>query len=284
MSDTFETGVAGGKTGGVPIVDGTNFVEWLDLVQTVLLTRGLWEYAVGDVTKPKTSDGGKEFDREDAKAAAYLKIAAGRGQWPHLIGLTSSKAVLDKLSTVHSVSQDERLPLLQTQFYGFKARASIDLSASKLTQLQLEIAAVNQSEMPSDTTKKTILINSLPDTYQSTALTLRAAGLSKMSFDDVVQRLKEVEASFEKDDLNTDRNLARTAGLHSTKKSRNGRQSGQHGDRACHFCGRSGHFVKNCWRRLKAEEEEDEDEDEDEGSNNRPGKQPGKQEKATVAW
>jgi hypothetical protein len=38
MSDVFESGF---KTGRVPALDGANFVEWLDLVKTVLLSKGL---------------------------------------------------------------------------------------------------------------------------------------------------------------------------------------------------------------------------------------------------
>ncbi|KXL48203.1 MAG: hypothetical protein FE78DRAFT_29325 [Acidomyces sp. 'richmondensis'] len=59
MSDILETGF---KAGGVPALeaDRSNFVEWMDLLST--------------------RDVAKEFDKEDTKAAAYLKIAAGKQQ------------------------------------------------------------------------------------------------------------------------------------------------------------------------------------------------------------
>ena len=72
---------------------------------------------------------------------------------------------------------------------------SIDLSASRLTQLQLDIAAADPLEKPSDTIKKTVLLRSLLEDYESTICALRVAGLSSISFDDVVNRLKEVEAT-----------------------------------------------------------------------------------------
>jgi hypothetical protein len=208
MSDVFETGF---KTGRVPALNGANFVEWLDLVKTVLLSKGLWEYASGDIPKPLTPERAREFEREDAKAAAYLKIAVGRQQWPHLLGLTSSRVVLDKLKAVHEVSQSERLPSLLSQFYGCESQATIDLTASKLTQLQLDIAAASQDEMPSDAMKKMILVQSLPVEYQSTVFALKAAGVSKISFDDMVQRLKETEIGLNKIP-EKDINLARAVG------------------------------------------------------------------------
>lgn len=250
MSDLFKPGI---KTGGVPILeaDGSNFVEWLDLVKTVLVSKGLWDYVTGDTSKPTTRDAAREFDKEDAKAAAYLKVAAGKGQWPHLIGLTSSKEVLDKLTTVRQGSLEERLPVLQTQFYKFKAQSTIDLSASKLTELQLEISLVDQSEMPSNATKKMILLYSLPEEYRSTVFALKAAGLSKMTFDDMVQRLKETEATLKGDVLfQEDINLARTVRQHHN----GGKKAGS--NHPCYYCGMLGHFQANCWRRIADEEKE----------------------------
>jgi hypothetical protein len=76
-----------------------------------------------------------------------------------------------------------------------------------LTQLQLDIAAANQDEMPSDAMKKMILMQSLTLEYQSTVFALKAAGVSKISFDDMIQRLKETEIGLnkipEKDNNNT---------------------------------------------------------------------------------
>ncbi|KYG40381.1 hypothetical protein M433DRAFT_8876 [Acidomyces richmondensis BFW] len=39
----------------------------------------------------------EEHEKEDTRAAAYLKIVAGSEQLTYLRGLTSSKAILDKL-------------------------------------------------------------------------------------------------------------------------------------------------------------------------------------------
>jgi hypothetical protein len=72
---------------------------------------------------------------------------------------------------------------------------SIDISASKLTQLQLQITAVDQTERPSDSIKKTVLLHGLPAEYQSAVFTLKAAGLARITFDDMVQRLREVETA-----------------------------------------------------------------------------------------
>jgi len=72
-----------------------------------------------------------------------LKLAAGREQRAHLLGLTSSKDVLEKLKSVHQVSHLERVQSLLSEFHTFRAQDTIDISASRLTQLQLQIAAAD---------------------------------------------------------------------------------------------------------------------------------------------
>jgi hypothetical protein len=245
------------KSGKFPVLTSSNFTEWLDLAQTVLISRGLWEYATGDITEDSERDV-KSFRREDAKAVAFLKLAAGREQRAHLLGLTSSKDVLEKLKSVHQVSQVERVQALLSEFHMFKVQDTIDISASKLTQLQLQIAAADQTERPSDSIKKTILLHGLPDEYQSAVFALKAAGLAGITFDDLVQRLREVETAMSSQE-DSHENLIRYASRQKTrpqKKTQNSRRLPS--DRMlteCYHCGKTGHFVRNCWRRLKEEEE-----------------------------
>ena len=188
----------------------------LDLAQTVLISRGLWEYATGEITEDDEEDK-KSFRREDAKAVAFLKLAAGREQRAHLLGLTSSKDVLEKLKSVHQVSQLERVQSLLSEFHTFRVQDTIDISASRLTQLQLQIAAADQTEQPSDSIKKTVLLHGLPEEYQSTVFALKAAGFARITFDDMVQRLREVETAM-KGQTDSNQDQARYADRNSYQR------------------------------------------------------------------
>lgn len=230
------------KTAKIPVLTSSNYVEWIDLVEDVLRSKNLWKYAVGEDTPEEKTE---EFLASDARAVAFLKSAAGREQRAHLLGLHTSKQVLGKLKAVHEVSQQERVQSLLTQFHGFKASSTIDLSASRLTHLQLEIAAASPEEKPTESSKKTVLIHSLSDEYQSTVFALRAAGLSKMTFDDIVQRLKEVELSLEKE--GDSENLARIARGKSYPKSRPRRDLSTV---ECYRCHKFGHYQGQCKTKL----------------------------------
>jgi hypothetical protein len=193
-----------------------------------------------------------------------LKSAAGSEQRAHLLGIKSSKSVLNKLKAVNQVSQQERVQTLLSQFHGFKALDTIDLSASRLTQLQHEIALADPEEKPSNTSKKAVLVQSLSEAYQSTVFALKAAGLSKMSFDDVVQRLKEIETSLQRSDVSSIENLARAASQRHdvamkaqngrernnvTAKAQNVRRRNGKKDRSkveCYRCHQMGHYKSEC--------------------------------------
>lgn len=240
-------------SGKFPILTSSNFTEWLDLAQTVLISRGLWEYTTGEIVEGSDIEDKRSFRREDAKAVAFLKLAAGREQRAHLLGLTSSKDVLEKLKSVHQVSQLERVQTLLSEFHTFKAQdnESIDISASKLTQLQSQIAAADQTERPSDSIKKTVLLHSLPDEYQSAVFALKAAGLARITFDDMVQRLREVETAM-KGQTDSDQDQARYASRRNQMSPRNTRsnQQQQHqrnrADMECYHCYRKGHMKRDC--------------------------------------
>jgi hypothetical protein len=54
--------------------------------------------------------------------------------------------------------------------------------------------------MPSNSTKKTILLKILGDDYKSIVFALKASCITGLSFDDIVKRLKETELGIEEED------------------------------------------------------------------------------------
>jgi len=59
-------------------ITAANFEDWLDLIKTVLLSKGLWKHANGSAVCALGQ--AEEYEREDAKVAAYLKVVVGSEQ------------------------------------------------------------------------------------------------------------------------------------------------------------------------------------------------------------
>jgi len=70
--------------------------------------------------KPNEPGSTRIFEREDAKAASFLKISANTAQRAHLPELTASKAVLGKLKAVHQIPREEKAQVLHSQFHTFR--------------------------------------------------------------------------------------------------------------------------------------------------------------------
>ena len=189
----------------VPVLSSSNFLEWINVLQDVLEGKGLWEY-VEAVTSDLEEDE-KIQKKNSAKALAIIKSTANEEQRTHLLGLRSPKEALEKLRSIHQVPSEERVQRLLSEFHEFQWAGTIDGSASQLSRLQLQVAVAKPEERPSDAAKKAVLVRSLPDDYRTTVLALRAAGMAQMSFDEVIQRLKEVESSLS----GRDQELARFA-------------------------------------------------------------------------
>ena len=245
------------KTARFPVLNRSNYREWLDLVEDVLTSKGLWSYTQADEELDSSVDQ-KERQQNDAKAVAFLKQAVGSENRVHLIGLRRSRDILRKIQALNEGATEERAQTLLTTFYGFSGLPTIDEAASRLTQLQNEIGGLNKDERPSDSSKKAILLQSLGDEFQSTIFALQAAGLAKLSFEELTQRLKDVEKSMSK---STKEDLARTAtaprhgmaprnGVSLSKAKRgNEQRQGKGRPIVCYYCDKPGHIARDCQRK-----------------------------------
>ncbi|KYG39728.1 hypothetical protein M433DRAFT_161341 [Acidomyces richmondensis BFW] len=100
------------KTERFPILTKDNYREWIDLVEDALTSKGLWKYAIGSIEEFEDSSEKEDYLRNDAKAD-----------------------ILEKLKALNNGPIKERVQFLLSQFYGFKGLLTVDLSASRLTQL-----------------------------------------------------------------------------------------------------------------------------------------------------
>lgn len=235
-------------TKNFPVLTTSNYLEWIDIVQDYLTSKGLLKYIDNEPLEAKP-----EEKKDDSKGVAFIKAYAGELR-TYLIGIRTTKAALRKLDEVCRVSQSERVASLLSRFYGMRALSSIDLTASKLTQLQAEIGVAAPTDKPSDEAKKAKLIDCLSDEYRSTVFALKASGVASLSYETVVQRLRDVELSLSKDDEEVAR-YSKESHRSQGRHNRNERQSDSKRTKpvlTCYYCSKPGHIKRDC-RKMKAD-------------------------------
>lgn len=245
----------------LPILDSTNWVEWIDSLEDVLRGKKLWKFATGEVAITEKNED------QDSRALAIVKSAVDREQRSFLLGIRTTQGAIEKLRSVHERPGFDRVRQLQMEFYGMTFQANVHYTASRLTHLQLEIAAANEEEKPTDSTKTAILIRCLPGSFESSIFALKAAGLGTMSFDDVVQRMTDVERQKDEGEQKlADEQLARVAATRATRPTNGKGYEGLRGI-TCHFCGKKGHKMFQCRKMKDAQAQLQEQEGEEEPSN-----------------
>jgi hypothetical protein len=241
----------------LPELTKSNWLEWSDLLKDILESKDLLSVVESTLADNATDSTKAEFKKNDAKARAIIKTAAGSSYRVHLLGLPTARACIQKLKGVCETTSEERVQSLLSTFYGMKFTTSIDTTASKLTTIQNQVKVLSKDEAPTDTAKKTILLKSLGEEYRSTVFALKAAGLSKLSFDDIVQRLKETEYGLEE----TEEVLARAVGAkyrpkesNKSKESKDSKGNSKR-DTRCFYCKKPGHLISECRIRIAREKE-----------------------------
>jgi hypothetical protein len=246
----------------VPELNKNNWLEWSDLLNDILESKDLLEVTESAILEGASDSAKTEYKKKDAKARALIKTAVGPAYRVHVLGITTASECLNKLKAVCQTTSEERVQTLLTEFFGLRYKTSIDTTATKLTTIQNQVKALSKDEAPSDSIKKTILLKSLGEEYKSTVFALKASGISKLSFDDIVNRLKETEYGLEE----SEEVLARAADTRSppdrSKESKGSKGSKGSKDskknKKCHFCKKPGHFIAECRAKQAKEKEEEE--------------------------
>lgn len=80
-------------------------------------------------------------------------------QLQHIINIKEASEQWKTLKQIHETLSQQRLSLLQLQFYSLEAGGkTIDKAVSYLNGIQGDIKIINEKEAPMDTSKKVILL------------------------------------------------------------------------------------------------------------------------------
>ncbi|CAI7778857.1 unnamed protein product [Closterium sp. NIES-53] len=252
-------------TSAVPIFTGKNYSAWKFKFQVLMMERGLWGFFDGTEKKPDDESGIAAWKKKDQKAFATLISRIG-------INLVSSVRMCIKLEasaheawkrleTIHVNKTLHGKILARNAFYTVKMRAgeSMHEYATRVEELGETFMDLGGTVTEEDWILT--LLCSLPEEW-STVITTLDSVQDTWTKEMVVGRLLHEESrrrQFTNESVETAMYSGGSSGKKSmwsksaTKKSFGGSDCGKrntsNGSSKCHYCGKAGHFWRECRKR-----------------------------------
>lgn len=231
------------KLPAISKLDRTNYATWRVVAKSILRERDLWEVIEGDEEGQQETDG---LLRKEMQAFDVIVQLVTSEVIPYLTGMESGSDAWRRLQQVFgktSIMAQMNLErdFWKKEFMGGSMRDHLE----ELRNMSLLMAEGGNPIVDRRLAMK--MICSLPKEYDQVASSLQALGADLTSYE-VMARLTEEEER---------RNIVGEAkdesALLTRKKSFEAKPSTKG---ACHYCGKFGHFKRECRKRIADEEKE----------------------------
>lgn len=231
-------------------LDETNYAEWAVVMQALLVRKGLWEVTGGvNTERPMGGDGSKvvkSWVKKTEEARAEITLNVERSQLSHVRAGTAAD-VWARLETMHQARGFGTRLSLRRKFYAMRMSGTMQawIAAVASAAFRLEAADVIVTEED----QILVLMNGLPDSYESFTVSLDATSPSELTLDYTIVRLineyerqvQAAEPTTKKTHAPNDPGVA--AAIMRTELPRARRPIEQI---TCFKCGQKGHYQANC--------------------------------------
>ena len=250
------------------LTDKIGFSLWKAKMEALLVQHGLEQALLGDAGFPKDFDAA-EKTRIIGKARSSLILSLGDKVLVEVIKEKTAKGVWDKLESLYHVKSSASKMHLKQKLFSFKMRAdrSIIDQLDEFNKLCMDIESLEGKVEDND--KAVILLSSLPKSYEHfidaivmtkpddlTAADVEKALRNKMDQKNVGnQPDPAAESLFVKQAWNKHQaGKSKTSGRpkQQLKESKFGGNSNTE-KRACFYCKKPGHLMKDCYSLKKKE-------------------------------
>lgn len=231
--------------------DGTEFSLWKFQMTVFLRGQELIGVVDGTSVKPVDEDGNQtlaKWVKADNKAMMFITQALGKSQLSYVVNCESSKAMWDRLITIHEQKNKMSLHSVQTKFFKYRMDPN-DTIATHIGKVEgLARQLQDLGAKPDNSAIITQILCTLPPGYRGFVSSWYATATEAQTLENLTSRLlQEEEAEKMMSNHAQDRGEALVASGSKYQRSRKSPHQKQKFAGKCNHCDMKGHKENDCW-------------------------------------
>ena len=271
MSSVEGNGFGIGGGAHVEKLNGDNYHAWKFNLRMLLIGKDLWDIVSGDEVLPEEATPAMRnaFRKRDNRALSTIGLAINSDLQIYVRGTKSSKEAWDALASHFEEKTLSKKIHYRRKLYSLRMDEGTSMveHVNKLKTIAEHLEALD--DMVSEKDLVMILISSLPEDFNNLITTLETLQEEKLTWDYVRDRvLTEFDRKESaKQQIKGPQDALLVGGSQGggNKFSRN--KSDGRTKFKCHYCKETGHFINDCEKLKKRNEEKENEEQENEDAN-----------------
>eukprot|EP00794_Sanderia_malayensis_P009008 gene9008-9970_t len=252
-------------------LDGNNYQSWKYNIKLVLMERGLWGFSQGTEDPPSATESQavrNAFQLRSDKAYSLIALSVSKALQVHIMSTTDPATAWKTLQEHFEFISVAQVVRLNRKFYAANMKEGENLLEHITYMTSLAEQLKELKEEISSRKFATVLLGSLPDSYENFISGLNARSIEELQWENIKGSLVEEyikrKDRDEKHPSATDDALYATYGVGRNQRGYNGRgrarnrgigrsygssfENNRDGPRSprCYKCNELGHIVKNC--------------------------------------
>lgn len=222
-------------------LDVNNWPQWSARVKMLLILKGEWAIVSSGVTKETRGN-----SEADAKALARIGLLVKDHHLPAVLAADSAKELWDSLEGTFKAKTTARRLELRKQMTNLKLELDEDLTKylARARSIQSDLTLAGQET--SDSEVVLAVLSGLPQAYDIVVTVLTAAD-KELTLEGILPSLLPVEQKLKAEFIAPVDYAYGTRGS-AGRQNPAGREGSQ--GKQCHYCGKLGHFRRNCLLRV----------------------------------
>lgn len=233
-----------------------NYTSWRQRVQALLMHNKLWKVVSTASVPDFRDDGGAKaaWEEKDEMALAEITLTISTSQLGYIRACTTAREAWLKLAEVHNPKSAANLLYVRKELHNCKLEGTtpgaMQAHINRIRDLVDRLAGMDSPVSPLDAAVS--LFNSMPEQYDTIAVTLSMRPVTDLTFDFVATALlAEERRQHEAAAFNNTTARAESALVAATNNS--GRGTNQQKDRnranrpTCEYCHKTGHTEAQCY-------------------------------------